>query len=299
MITLAHLNKIYKNKKQTVQALADLNLEIGTGKITGLIGFNGAGKSTLIKILTGVIRPTSGTVLYENELNRSKKHFLESIGVLFSQKSALFYDVPVKYSVEFYEKVYHLKAEEVQQDIFDLMERLNIRELWDTPVRKLSFGQRMKCELLVTVMHHPQILFLDEPTIGIDARSKEAMLSFLTYLNKTDGTTILYTSHDLNTIERICDEIILLDHGKVIYQGDSSQFMNRKDYKIVEMQLAGPIDTSGFARILESDDEHLKLLVEKQEVIPLLDQWMHDEAIVDFNIATPDLEFILSGNGVM
>lgn len=249
--------------------------------------------------MTKVIRPTSGIIEYENRLDKSRKHFLESIGVMFSQKSALFYDVPVKYSVEFYQKIYHLKEDRVTKDICTFMERLGIVDLWDQPVRKLSFGQRMKCELLVSVMHHPKILFLDEPTIGIDAKSKEAMLDFLTYLNKTDGTTIIYTSHDLNTIEKICDEIILLDHGKIIYQGDSSQFMNRKDYKIIDMQFSSPIDTSEFTQIIEKDDQHLKILVKKQEVVRILDKWMHNEAIDDFNIATPDLEYILSGNGVL
>ena len=300
MITVEKLTKVYKisnRNKGMFIAIDQVDFHIEEGKITGLIGLNGAGKSTIIKRLTGILTPTDGKIIYKNNIDQNRKSFLKQIGVMLSQKSCLFYDVPVKYSIDFYKKLYGTENRKNEELINTFIKKLNVDPLLEQPVRKLSFGQRIKCELIVAIINIPKILFLDEPTIGVDIKSKKEIEKFLRYLNEEYGTTIIYTSHDLNSIEELCHNLLILDHGRVTYQGDSKSFKNRKEYKIVEIEYKDEFDFRQY-KIIHQDEMYVEFLVSKKEIPEMIHYLLQETNVVDFNLKTPDLDFVLEHGGL-
>src|SRR4051812_42724247 len=190
-------------------AVDTISLTVKQGEMVGYIGENGAGKSTTIKMLTGILTPTSGSIIV-NGMNphKQREEFVKTIGVVFGQRSQLWWDIAVQESFTLLQKVYRV---ENQKLLNRMIEVLDIGELLDQPVRKLSLGQRMRCELVASLIHQPSLLFLDEPTIGLDVLVKENIRQFLREMNKEFGTTILLTTHDLTDIEALCSRVIMLD----------------------------------------------------------------------------------------
>ncbi|WHY73167.1 ABC transporter ATP-binding protein [Fictibacillus enclensis] len=201
-------------------AVDDISLQIKKGEMVGYIGENGAGKSTTIKMLTGILTPTSGHVRV-NGMNphKDREQFVRSIGVVFGQRSQLWWDIAVQESFRLLKKVYNVPDDFYNTHMADVIETLAIEPLLDKPVRKLSLGQRMRCELAAALIHNPPLLFLDEPTIGLDVLVKLKIREFLKEINAKYGTTILLTTHDLSDIEALCERVIMLDEGKIIYDG--------------------------------------------------------------------------------
>ncbi|WP_062238514.1 ABC transporter ATP-binding protein [Fictibacillus sp. FJAT-27399] len=201
-------------------AVDDISLQIRKGEMVGYIGENGAGKSTTIKMLTGILTPTSGQVMV-NGMNphKDREKFVRSIGVVFGQRSQLWWDIAVQESFRLLKKVYNVPDEFYNSHMTDVIQTLAIEPLLDKPVRKLSLGQRMRCELAAALIHNPPLLFLDEPTIGLDVLVKLKIREFLKEINEKYGTTILLTTHDLSDIEALCERVIMLDEGKIIYDG--------------------------------------------------------------------------------
>ncbi|MDN4527597.1 ABC transporter ATP-binding protein [Fictibacillus fluitans] len=201
-------------------AVNDVSLQIKKGEMVGYIGENGAGKSTTIKMLTGILTPTSGLVRV-NGMNphKDREQFVRSIGVVFGQRSQLWWDIAVQESFRLLKKVYNVPDEFYNTHMADVIKTLGIEPLLDKPVRKLSLGQRMRCELAAALIHNPPLLFLDEPTIGLDVLVKLRIREFLKEINAKYGTTILLTTHDLSDIEALCERVIMLDEGQIIYDG--------------------------------------------------------------------------------
>jgi ABC-2 type transport system ATP-binding protein len=210
------LNRQYK----TIPAVNDVTFTVGQGEMVGYIGENGAGKSTSIKMLTGILTPTSGQVLV-NGMNphKEREQFVQSIGVVFGQRSQLWWDIAVQESFRLLKKVYKVSDKDYNEHMEHVIETLDIGPLLDKPVRKLSLGQRMRCELAAALIHNPPLLFLDEPTIGLDVLVKLKIRQFLKEMNEKYKTTILLTTHDLSDIEALCERVIMLDEGSVIYDG--------------------------------------------------------------------------------
>ncbi|MFC0190334.1 ATP-binding cassette domain-containing protein [Fictibacillus aquaticus] len=201
-------------------AVNDIEFSIHKGEMVGYIGENGAGKSTTIKMLTGILTPTAGTVRVNNmNPHKEREKFVRSIGVVFGQRSQLWWDIAVQESFRLLKKVYNVPDEFYESHMKDVIDTLDIRHLLDQPVRKLSLGQRMRCELAAALIHNPPLLFLDEPTIGLDVLVKLKIRDFLKKINEKYGTTILLTTHDLSDIEALCERVIMLDEGKIIYDG--------------------------------------------------------------------------------
>lgn len=211
---------LFHREYETIQALNDVSFTINEGEMVGYIGPNGAGKSSTIKILSGILTPDSGTctvngrVPWENRIQHVK-----NIGVVFGQKSQLWWDVPVIDSFELLKDIYSIPEEIYQDNLEELQKLLDLEQLLRTPTRQLSLGQRMRCEIAASLLHSPDILFLDEPTIGLDAVSKLAVREFILRLNETHKTTVILTTHDMQDIEALTKRIILVGKGRILLDG--------------------------------------------------------------------------------
>jgi ABC-2 type transport system ATP-binding protein len=211
---------LFTRNYKIIPAVKDISFQIRRGEMVGYIGENGAGKSTTIKMLTGILTPTSGSVIV-NGMNphKEREKFAQTIGVVFGQRSQLWWDIAVQESFRLLKKVYKVSDAQYNEHMDHVIKTLDIGPLLDKPVRKLSLGQRMRCELAAALIHNPPLLFLDEPTIGLDVLVKLKIREFLKEINEKYNTTILLTTHDLSDIEALCERVIMLDEGKIIYDG--------------------------------------------------------------------------------
>ena len=219
---------LFKREYTEVAAVKDISFTIPEGEICGYIGENGAGKSTTIKMLSGILVPTSGQLQVGGFVpHEERERFVRNIGVVFGQRSQLWWDIGVIESFQLLRKVYRVPDADFKARLDELVARLNLQELLNRPVRKLSLGQRMRCELVAALLHNPSILFLDEPTIGLDVMVKAEIRSFLKDMNREHGTTVLLTTHDLQDIEALCSRVIMLDDGRIIYDGGLEELKAR------------------------------------------------------------------------
>lgn len=211
---------LFTRNYKIVPAVNGISLNVKKGEMVGYIGENGAGKSTTIKMLTGILTPTSGEITI-NGMNphKEREKFVRTIGVVFGQRSQLWWDIAVQESFRLLKKVYKVSDEDYQEHMEHVIETLDIGPLLDKPVRKLSLGQRMRCELAAALIHNPPLLFLDEPTIGLDVLVKLKIREFLKEINEKYQTTIMLTTHDLTDIEALCERVVMLDEGDIIYDG--------------------------------------------------------------------------------
>jgi ABC-2 type transport system ATP-binding protein len=244
--------------------------------MVGYIGENGAGKSTTIKMLTGILTPTSGEIIV-NGMNphKEREKFVQTIGVVFGQRSQLWWDIAVQESFRLLKKVYKVSDEQYDQHMNHVIRTLDIEPLLDKPVRKLSLGQRMRCELAAALIHNPPLLFLDEPTIGLDVLVKLKIREFLKEINEKYKTTILLTTHDLSDIEALCERVVMLDEGKIIYDGALRELKEKwGDRKELKFQFLENVDilavknlTKGFPVewVLDEKDQVFTASVEDRE----------------------------------
>jgi ABC-2 type transport system ATP-binding protein len=211
---------LFTRNYKIATAVNDISFTVKKGEMVGYIGENGAGKSTTIKMLTGILTPTSGQIIV-NGMNphKEREKFVQTIGVVFGQRSQLWWDIAVQESFRLLKKVYKVSDQQYDEHMNHVIRTLDIEPLLDKPVRKLSLGQRMRCELAAALIHNPPLLFLDEPTIGLDVLVKLKIREFLKEINEKYNTTILLTTHDLTDIEALCERVIMLDEGHVIYDG--------------------------------------------------------------------------------
>ena len=211
---------LFHREHETIHALRDVSFTIEDGEMVGYIGPNGAGKSSTIKILSGILTPDSGTVLVDGRIPyKNRIRHVREIGVVFGQRSQLWWDVPVIDSFELLKDIYSISNETYHNNLEELTELLNLKELLRSPARQLSLGQRMRCEIAASLLHSPKILFLDEPTIGLDAVSKLAVREFIRKQNELHKTTVILTTHDMQDIEALSNRIILIGKGRILMDG--------------------------------------------------------------------------------
>ncbi|MGD6958903.1 ABC transporter ATP-binding protein [Rossellomorea aquimaris] len=276
---------LFTRNYKIVPAVNDISFYVKQGEMVGYIGENGAGKSTTIKMLTGILTPTGGE-LNVNGMNphRDREKFVQTIGVVFGQRSQLWWDIAVQESFQLLKKVYKVPDQQYKAHMDHVIETLDIAPLLDKPVRKLSLGQRMRCELAAALVHNPPLLFLDEPTIGLDVLVKLKIRQFLKEINEKYNTTILLTTHDLTDIEALCERVVMLDEGKIIYDGALSQLKeNWGDQKEVVFQFLDDTSLSAlsdltnnqniswsfdekkqsYSALIEADDEVISQLITK------------------------------------
>lgn len=260
---------LFYREYTTVQALNDISFRIEPGEIAGYIGPNGAGKSTTIKIMSGILVPDQGTCSILGYTPwKERASYVRHIGVVFGQRSQLWWDVPVIDSFELLRDIYKIPKAEYDANVELLTETLDLKTLLGTPVRQLSLGQRMRCEIAASLLHSPSILFLDEPTIGLDAVSKIAVRQFIKTINKEKGVTIILTTHDMSDIEALADRILLIGNGSLLFDGKlqqlRSQFGTRKTITADYAETAAPFDIQG-ASLLSWSPERAVLSVDTEQ----------------------------------
>lgn len=222
------LKGLVKRNYEEIHAVKDLSFSIGEGEIVGFIGPNGAGKSTTIKMMAGILTPTNGSVYINGEdITKHRKEVVRTIGVVFGQRSQLNWDLRLGESFELLKHIYQIQQKDYEATLDVMDEILGIKELVDKPVRQMSLGQRVKGDLVAAMLHSPKVLFLDEPTIGLDVSSKFALRTFIKEINKIKKTTVILTTHDLGDIEELCERLIIINHGVMMEDGNLSQIIDR------------------------------------------------------------------------
>ena len=286
-------------------AVEDINLEVKKGEILGYLGPNGAGKSTTIKMLTGILHPTSGSIKVMGNLNpiEDRNEYTQNIGVVFGQRSILAYDIPVRDSFRLFKAIYGLSEDFYQKRVEYLVEMLGIGPFFETPYRMLSLGEKMRCELAASFLHKPKIVFLDEPTIGLDAQAKIAIRSFLKKINKEEEVTIMITTHDMDDIEELCQRIVVIDKGTLAYEGSVKKFKetyaNSKDVTMTYTKITNKNKWETLKKTIPNRKSDLpKSIIFEFPMNKSLGKFLQDTVssveIHDLSIQEPNLEHIIA-----
>ena len=225
---LGALRNLLTREYRIVHAVDGVTFEVGRGELVGYLGPNGAGKSTTIKILTGILVPTGGAVRVDGRVPWAQRiEHVAHIGVVFGQRTGLWWDLPVIESLDLLRHIYRVSADRYRRQLALFEDLLEMGPFLNTPVRSLSLGQRMRADLAAALLHDPPLLFLDEPTIGLDVVAKERIRQFIRSINRERGTTIILTTHDLGDVEKLCDRVIMIDHGRLMFDGALSDLRAR------------------------------------------------------------------------
>lgn len=293
------LKSIIKPKYKEINAVNDISFEVEKGEILAFIGPNGAGKSTTIKMLTGILYPTEGEIkVLGLEPSQKRKQLSYKIGTVFGQKEQLWTHLTPYDNFKFFGAIYDIQDKEVEERIKDLVKTFELEKFLNTPVRNLSLGQRIRCEIVASLIHKPEILFLDEPTIGLDPVVKENIRKLIKKMNKEYNTTIFLTSHDVGDIEKLCKRVIIISNGKIIMDDLMTNlkyhYLNRK---IIEVKMKEKIDLKDQdgIKILKDKGYNLKIELDGQkksvtDIIKMLDA----DNIIDINISSIPLEEIIT-----
>lgn len=294
------LEAMLRPRYRSVEAVNEISFLVESGEMLAFIGPNGAGKSTTIKMLVGILHPTAG---YANVLGlvpwRDRYRLSFSIGSVFGQKSQLWYHLPPVDTFTLLGKIYELEHGEFRRRRDMLIDAFEIGELMDIPVRKLSLGQRMRCEIAASLLHRPHILFLDEPTIGLDVVAHQNIRDLIKWMNEEEHTTVFLTSHDTGDIESLCKRVIVINHGAIILDDTVSTL--RRDYlkqKVIDLKLGVIVDDFHCpgAEVVKAKGYGVKLLVhtDKVEIRRILQYLVQVYPVVDVNISNPPLDQVIS-----
>ena len=260
---------LFSRKQDTVRALNDISFKIDDGEILAYIGPNGAGKSTTIKILCGILTPDKGNCIVDGYVPwKDRKSYVKNIGVVFGQRSQLWWDIPIIDSFELIKDMYDIDSRTYKQNISELCQLLDLEKIVQTPARNLSLGQRMRCEIVASLLHNPKILFLDEPTIGLDAVSKLAVRDFIKRINTEKGTTVILTTHDMQDIEALTHRVMLIGNGQILLDGSLEELKKRvSDKKEIIIKYSGktPELCEGM-NYLEQKDDKLRILLDPKMI---------------------------------
>ncbi|MFT4165852.1 MAG: ATP-binding cassette domain-containing protein [Microlunatus sp.] len=298
---LGGLRTLATRQYDVVSAVEDVSFDIEPGELVGYLGPNGAGKSTTIKMLTGIMVPTSGTVEVGGLAPwRDRERNARQIGVVFGQRSQLWWDLPVTESFRLVKELYEVPTAMFDANLAMFTDLLGLGEFLSTPVRQLSLGQRMRADLAAAMLYEPAVLYLDEPTIGLDVLAKEAIRTFLAELNRQRRTTVILTTHDLDDLERLASRLILIDHGRVVYDGDLATLKTRyAPYREVVVQPADPTQADRLSVLgaeparVEDGKVWLRFNPDERSAAEVISAVLADYQVSDLSIIDPDLEGVL------
>lgn len=295
---IGSIKGIFKGDKKIVEAVKGIDLEIKEGELVGFIGPNGAGKTTTLKMLSGILYPTSGSVtVLGYEPVKRKDDFLKNISLITGQKSQLWWDLPVIDSLYLNKEVYEVSDKDYKRRLDELVDIFELEEILNQQTRKLSLGQRMKCELAMSLIHQPRIVFLDEPTIGLDVVMQKKLRSFIKEYNKKHNATILLTSHYMDDVKEICERVVIINEGKIVFDGSISSLINKyADYKSIVALFEKEIDRAElekFAEVVDVVDHKVTFKVDRDKVSRVAGDLLNKYDIGDLDINEPRLEDII------
>lgn len=283
-------------RSKTIRAVDDLSFTIQRGELVGYLGPNGAGKSTTIKMLTGLLVPTSGEIVINNFVPwRERSRYVATIGAVFGQRTTLWWDLPVFDSLNLLRHVYRIPATLFQHNLAEFRRILELDEFITSPVRSLSLGQRMRADLCAAMLHDPALLYLDEPTIGLDVVAKERIREFIRHINRERGATILLTTHDLQDVEKLCDRVMIIDHGRLLFDGALNDLLTRFGAKrelVVDMAEYYPALSVEGAEVVEVDGLRATFQFDRSSVTAseLIGRISAKYRIQDLSVREPEIE---------
>ncbi len=296
------LRDVFQRRHKELTAVAGLDFTVAAGEIIGFIGPNGAGKSTTIKMLTGIMSPSAGSVLVNGfDPQRQRSDYVRTVGAVFGQRSQLWWDLAVGESFDLLRHLYDVPRADYETRMRRFDAVLDLKEFLRTPVRKLSLGQRMKADLAASLLHNPRVLFLDEPTVGVDVVTKGRLRTFLAELNRESGTTIVLTTHDMQDIEALCRRVVVIDHGKIIHDGDLDLLTQRfGGGKRLRLTVRAPVVIAGLSLPQTGISWTQRTPVELEAVIApgidiaaTLQACLTGLAVVDVQIEEPPIESVI------
>lgn len=299
---LGMFKTLFSRKYEVKRAVNDISLNINDGEIVGYIGSNGAGKSTTIKMICGIMTPTSGKVLIDGiEPYRKRRQVAQKIGVVFGQKTQLWWDIPLIESFKVLKEIYQVSEEDYAERMNFLCETLGIKEFLNQPVRTLSLGQRMRADLAAAWLHNPKILFLDEPTIGLDVLVKEKIREAIKIMNAKYHTTVLLTTHDMKDIENLCSRVVMIEEGSIIYDGSLSDIKHKfGDLRTITISLKNDVDLNelnnfnGLVEYQKKDDSILiKFNADEIGIEKIIDYAFHTLHAQDMKISEIGIEDVV------
>ena len=288
------VRNLFFRKKLKKEAVKDLNFTVQQGEIVGFLGPNGAGKTTSLKMLSGILHPSSGRaeVLGYTPWER-KNDFKRRISIIMGQKNQLWWDLPAIDSMNLNKQIYQIDEGKYKQRLAEMTVLLNVEKLLNIQVRRLSLDERMKMEIIAALLHQPEVLFLDEPTIGLDIISQKGIREFLKKYNAATGVTILLTSHYMDDISDLCRRSVVINHGEVIYDAETEQIRGRLgNKKLVKLKLeaAAEMDFSEYGIVRERQENEIILEVEKEKVKEIIKELLTKYMVTDFSVEDVPLE---------
>jgi viologen exporter family transport system ATP-binding protein len=296
----AAVRSFARRKYDTVEAVRDISFAIAPGEIVGFIGPNGAGKTTTLKMLAGLLHPTAGEVRVAGFTPWERRpEFLCTISMVLGNKSQLIWDIPALDTYRVLGEIYHLSSTVYQQQLDELVDLLDMRELLTKPVRNLSLGERMKCELVAGLLHRPQVIFLDEPTLGLDISMQSRLRRFVLDYNRRHGATVILTSHYMADVTALCPRVILIHHGQLLYDGALNQLATRlAPFKLIRVGLSTDRVVPDTAlpigvEVLQREDDHLQLRAARSEAPSIMAQLLNTLPVIDLVVEDPPIEAVI------
>lgn len=293
------IKNLLKREKLTKTAVNDISFQIDEGEIVGFLGPNGAGKTTTLKMLSGILFPTSGDAKIMDYVPwQRKKEYKMKFAIVMGQKSQLWWDLPAVDSLYLNKCIYEVSDQTYKKRLNEFVELFDVKDLLKVPVRRLSLGERMKFELMASMIHGPRVIFLDEPTIGLDFISQKRIIEFLKYYNKQTKTTILLTSHYMKDIEELCNRAIVINHGNLVFDGSLESI--RKEFgekKLIQFRVAGNLDKERiqqYGKIEEWNGSEVKLEVDHQKIQSIMKEIMQTMQVYDFSVQDIPLESLIT-----
>ena len=292
----AAIQSLVKRKTKAVKAVESVSFEIGAGEVVGFLGPNGAGKTTTLKMLAGLLYPTGGEVSvlgYVPQKRESK--FLQQISLVMGNRNQLVWDIPALDSFDLNRAIYAIPDSDFKKTRDELIGLLELGELVHKPVRNLSLGERMKMEFVGALLHRPKVLFLDEPTLGLDVTMQKRLRAFVAEYNRRYNATVLLTSHYMADVEALCKRVIVIHHGQILFDGDLGGLVEKfSAFKTIGMTLDnGAMDLSGYGEVLSRDGAHVILRVPKAETSRVTARLLSDLSIEDLTVEDPPIEDVI------
>ena len=292
----AAVRSLFRRKTREVKAVDGISFDISPGEVVGFLGPNGAGKTTTLKMLSGLLYVTSGEALVLGHVpSRREREFLRRITLVMGNRNQLQWDIPALDSFELNRAIYRIPADLFKSTRDELIELLDLQELVDKPIRNLSLGERMKMEVVGSLLHRPRVLFLDEPTIGLDVTMQKRIRAFVAEYNRRYGATVLLTSHYMADVEALCRRVIVIHHGRILFDGQLSSLAGRfSAYKTIGVVLEyGSADLSSYGEILHRDGDSITLRVPKDETSRVTARLLSDHSVMDLTIEDPPIEDVI------